>query len=97
MQKNLVCNSFTKISAKQLLSSLWPSRGNVVEMIGLLSSHPGKVFSLAEIVDGIWKSSADGGPEYCEGMVQQYAMELRRLGFNLVSHRTRGYSLPRRV
>lgn len=52
----------------------------------------GGIVSHAELVEAIWRSPEDGGPEYAVNMVRRAMFELRRLGYPIRNHARRGYA-----
>lgn len=59
-----------------------------------LSVNRGKIFSCAEIADWLYADDADGGPAFAEDNVRIGIMELRARGVPIVTHQSRGYSMP---
>jgi hypothetical protein len=61
-------------------------------VVNALRQAAGGIVSYDELIEAVWRSPADGGPDYALAIVRKAVFQLRRLGYPIETHHTRGYS-----
>jgi DNA-binding response OmpR family regulator len=62
----------------------------------LLSSEPGRIFSLYELLDYAYGDQEDGGPDGAAYQINLAIFKLRQKGCAIRCHRSRGWSAVKR-
>jgi DNA-binding response OmpR family regulator len=59
--------------------------------LNILTTRPGKVFSVIDLMAQVYADDPKGGPEYGSNYIRTCIMKLRRKGYNIVTEYSRGY------
>jgi DNA-binding response OmpR family regulator len=90
------------VSTAAVLRSLRQRRGaparTAARVLARLYDDPGRVVTMAELIESAYSESRDGGAEAARGVIKTTLMRLRRAGVPVatVPHR-RGYRVPARA
>jgi len=63
------------------------------KLLDLLTARRGSILSKDELIVGLWGDRSDGGPEYARAIIGICVVHLRRAGYPVRTHHTRGLSL----